>query len=104
MPNYPRPCPKCGQVLERDGFAIDRSKASGRKSHCKQCDRTRKNAYYAAHAAEWIAQRAAAREAAWLAELESRAEEHRARVAEADELHAAQVRAQKKLLRSLGVL
>ena len=104
MPDFPRPCPKCGALTERDGFAIDRSKASGRKSHCKACDRARRNAYYAAHAAEWNAQRAAAREAAWLAELESRAEVHRARVEAAKKLHAAQLRAQKKLLRSLGVL
>jgi hypothetical protein len=34
-------CPRCGRDLPVAAFAIDRSKASGRKSHCKACDRER---------------------------------------------------------------
>jgi hypothetical protein len=57
MPSYPRPCPKCGVTTDEDGFAIDGSKASGRKSHCKVCDRQRGQAYYAEHRDEFQARR-----------------------------------------------
>jgi hypothetical protein len=66
-----------------EGFGVDRHAAAGRKSHCKACDRKRRKGYYAAHKDEWSAQRAAAREAAWQAELEAQVEEHRKRVAAA---------------------
>jgi hypothetical protein len=84
-------------------FPVDSSKASGRKSYCKACDRKRRKGYYAAHKDELYAQRAAVREAARQAELEALAEEHRERVAAAKKLHAAQVRRQKEFLRSIGV-
>jgi hypothetical protein len=47
--------------------------------------------------------RLAAREAAWQAELEAQVEDSRKKVAAAKRLHAAQVRRQKELLRSIGV-
>ena len=47
--------------------------------------------------------RAAAREAAWQAELEALRKEHRKRAAATKKLHAAQVRRQKEFLRSIGV-
>ena len=84
-------------------FPVDSSKASGRRSYCKACDRRRGRAYYDARKDELYAQRVAAREAAWQAELEAQVEPHRKRVAAAKKLHEAQVRNQKKLLRSLGV-
>jgi hypothetical protein len=84
-------------------FPVDSNKASGRKSHCKDCDRQRGRAYYAAHRDELYAQREAAREAAWQAELEALAVEYKKRVAEQKRLHATQVRRQKELLRSIGV-
>ena len=71
MPNYPKPCPKCGVMTEEEGFGVDRSKTSGRRSYCKACDRRRGNAYYAKHKDELYAAREAAREAAWQAELKA---------------------------------
>ena len=68
-------------------FGLDRSKTSGRRSYCKACDRRRGRAYYAAHKDELYAQRAAAREAAWQAELEALEVEHRKRVAAQKKLH-----------------
>jgi hypothetical protein len=74
----------------------------GARSYCKACGRRRGRAYYDAHKDELLAKRVAAREAAWQAELEAQEEESRKRVAAAKELHAAQVRRQKELLRSIG--
>jgi len=103
VPSYPRPCPRCGVLTADCDFGVDRSKASGRRSYCKVCDRRRGRAYYDAHKDELLAKRVTAREAAWQAELEAQAEESRKRVAAAKELHAAQVRRQKEVLRSIGV-
>ena len=44
-----RRCSRCGWELALDMFAIDRSKASGLKSHCKACDNEKSRAYYAAN-------------------------------------------------------
>jgi hypothetical protein len=85
------------------GFRVDRSKASGRRSYCRECDRQRRRGYYAEHRDELHAQRQAVREAAWQAELEALAEEHRKRIVAAEKLHAAQSRRQKEFLRSIGV-
>jgi hypothetical protein len=49
--------------LERDSFAVDRSKASGR-SRCRRCDSERAKGYYAAHREELLAKLRARREAA----------------------------------------
>jgi hypothetical protein len=84
-------------------FGVDRSKRGGRRSYCKTCDRRRGRAYYDARKDELYAQRVAAREAAWQAELEALAVEHKKRVVAAKKLHAAQVRRQKEFLRSIGV-
>jgi hypothetical protein len=46
------------------GFSVDRSKASGRRSYCRECDRRRRRAYDAEHREELYAQREAVREAA----------------------------------------
>jgi hypothetical protein len=67
-------------------FGVDRSKACGRRSYCKACDRRRGRAYYDARKDELYAKRAAAREAAWQAELEAQVEPHRKRVAAAKKL------------------
>jgi hypothetical protein len=75
----------------------------GRRSYCKGCDRRRGRAYYAAHRDELYAQREAAREAVWQAELGTLVPEHRKKVAAVKKLHAAQVRRQKEFLRSIGV-
>jgi hypothetical protein len=37
-------------------FGVDRSKACGRRSNCKACDRRRRRAYYDAHKDEFYAQ------------------------------------------------
>jgi hypothetical protein len=103
MPSYPRPCPRCGVITAEADFGVDPSTTAGRRSYCKACDRRRGRAYYDAHKDELYAKRAAAREAAWQAELEALVVEHRKRVASQKKLHAAQVRRQKKLLRELGV-
>ncbi|HEX3609334.1 MAG TPA: hypothetical protein VHU14_06670 [Solirubrobacterales bacterium] len=42
-------CPRCGLAFTPADFAIDRSKASGDKSHCKDCDRRRFRSYYPAN-------------------------------------------------------
>jgi hypothetical protein len=42
-------CSKCGEALRIREFARDRSKASGRKSHCKACDREKARRYYEAN-------------------------------------------------------
>lgn len=103
MPSYPKPCPKCGVIRAEDGFSIDRSKASGRKSHCKICDRQRAQAYHDTHKDELYAKREAVREAAGQAELKALERRHRRKVAAARKLHDAQVRRQKAFLRSIGV-
>ena len=82
-------------MTDEDGFGIDRSKASGRKSHCKACDRLRGRAYYAEHRDELYAQREAVREAAWQTHLKELEKEHRKRVAANKKLHDAQVRRQR---------
>jgi hypothetical protein len=41
-----RKCPKCGELRKIIEFARDRSKASGRKSHCKVCDNAKARRYY----------------------------------------------------------
>jgi hypothetical protein len=84
-------------------FGVDRTKACGGRSYCKDCDRRRGRAYYDAHKEEVYARRVAAREAAWQAELEAQVEESTKRVAAAKKMHVAQVRRQKELLRSIGV-
>jgi hypothetical protein len=103
MPSYPRPCPKCGVLTEEEDFGIDHSKTSGRRSHCKDCDRRRGRAYYAEHRDELYAKREAVGEAARQAELKELEKEHRKRVAANEKLHEAQVRRQKEFLRSIGV-
>jgi hypothetical protein len=103
MPSYPRPCPKCGVTTDEDGFGIDGSKSSGRKSYCKACDRRRSSAYYTEHRDEFRARREAVREAEWQAHLKELEKEHRKRRAAQEKIHAAQVRRQKKFLRSIGV-
>jgi hypothetical protein len=103
VPSYPRVCPRCGVLTAEAGFGLDRSKKAGRRSYCKACDRRRGRAYYDAHKDELYAQRKAVREAAWQAELEALAVEHKKRFAAAKELHAAQARHQKEFLRSIGV-
>jgi hypothetical protein len=90
-------------MTAENGFSVDRSKASGRRSYCRECDRQRRRDYYAAHRDELYAQREAAREAAWQAELEALTVEHKKRLTAAKKLHAAQVRRQKEFLRSIGV-
>jgi hypothetical protein len=89
-------------TVEAD-FGLHRSKACGRRSYCKACDPRRGRAYYDARKDELHTRRAAAREAAWQADLEAQEEESRKRVAAARRLHAAQVRRQKEFLRSIGV-
>jgi hypothetical protein len=42
-------CYLCGFERPVDDFARDRSKASGRKSLCRSCDRERSRAYYREH-------------------------------------------------------
>jgi hypothetical protein len=89
-------------MTPEDGFGADSSKASGR-SYCKVCDRRRGRAYYDAHRDELYARRQAEHDAAREAALEALKVEHRKRVAETARIHAAHVRSQKELLRSLGV-
>jgi hypothetical protein len=84
-------------------FGVDRSKTGGRRSYCKACDRRRGRAYYDAHKDALLAQRVAAREAAWQAELEALEMEQQKRVAAAKRLNAERVRRQKALLAELGV-
>jgi hypothetical protein len=81
MPDYPRVCPGCHVLTEESGFARDRSKTSGHRSYCRDCDRQRARAYYAAHRDELYAQREAAREKAWREKLEALEKEHRKKVA-----------------------
>jgi hypothetical protein len=103
LPEYPRPCPRCGIVTAEDGFAVDRSKASGRKSHCRECDRRRCQVWYDAHKDALYAQREAVREAAWQAHLAALAQMHRKKVAAAKKEAEAGALRQREFLRSLGV-
>jgi hypothetical protein len=41
-----RTCPRCDETKPETGFAKDATKASGRKSHCKACDREKARRYY----------------------------------------------------------
>lgn len=45
-PENLRRCSRCGDTKLDRGFARDRSKASGFKSHCKDCDAERAKHYY----------------------------------------------------------
>jgi hypothetical protein len=45
-PEKLRRCSRCGESKPDRGFARDRSKASGLKSHCKDCDNLRKKLDY----------------------------------------------------------
>jgi hypothetical protein len=86
---YPRACSRCPALTAEEGFALDRSKASGRRSYCKACDRRRGRAYYDAHKDELYAQREAIREAARQADLAALADTHRERVEAAKSVAAA---------------
>ena len=44
-----RRCPGCLETKPVGEFAVDRHKASGRKSRCKACDREKARAYYLAN-------------------------------------------------------
>jgi hypothetical protein len=50
-----RECPNCGELRKIAEFARDRSKASGRKSHCKLCDAAKAKSYYEANRERVIA-------------------------------------------------
>ena len=84
-------------------FGLDRSKASGRRSSCKACDRKRAACYYDAHKDELRAQREAVREAAWQAHLAALAVTHKKKVAAAKKEAEAGARRLRELLRELGV-
>jgi hypothetical protein len=103
MPDYPRPCPRCGLLTEEEGFGIDRSKASGRKSHCRACDRRHGRAYYDAHREEQRASRLAAKEAAREGERKEFEKLSRERIAAAHRAHAEGVRRQRELFAEIGV-
>ena len=77
MPEYPRLCPRCREPLGEEAFAVDRSKASGRKAHCKACDRERAKTYYQEHRDERRARHEAKRDAEALAAVRMRVEERR---------------------------
>jgi hypothetical protein len=53
--NDGRKCPRCGELRNIGEFALDPSKASGRKSLCKPCDAAKSRAYYAANRERVIA-------------------------------------------------
>jgi hypothetical protein len=89
--------------MAEDGFAVDRSKASGRKSHCRACDARRAHSWYAEHREELYAQREAGRGAARQAHLAALAVTQKKKVAAAKKEHEAGVRRQRELLKSLGV-
>jgi hypothetical protein len=76
-------------MREEEGFGVDRSKTSGRKSHCKTCDRERAKAYYAERRDELYARREAVREAAWQAHLKQLEKEHKKKVAAMKKAHEA---------------
>lgn len=59
-PDSTKSCSNCGDVLELDEFPRDRSKADGRKSICRACDRAKAKAYYEANREQVLA-RASAR-------------------------------------------
>lgn len=42
-------CIRCNREFPFEAFAVDRSKASGRSSFCRECDRVRSRDYYAAN-------------------------------------------------------
>ena len=97
---FPRKCPGCGTLTPEDGFGVDRHQPSGRRSLCRVCHRHDAKVY---HATIRKPRRLAALEAERAAELEALEKEHRKRAATMKKLHAAQVRHQKKFLRSVGV-
>ncbi len=54
-PDLTGTCFRCGERKPAGEFYADRSKASGRKSICKACDRAKGRAYYAQNAERVIA-------------------------------------------------
>ena len=77
MSDYPRVCPRCRELLGEKAFSVDRSKASGHKSHCRACDRDWAKRYYEGRRDELRARRVAKRSAAAEASRLRRAEERR---------------------------
>ena len=55
-------CYRCRRFLPVEAFAADKSKASGRKSICRACDRAKSRAYYVANRERKIAAVKARRE------------------------------------------
>jgi hypothetical protein len=53
--NSMKRCPKCGRMLDLGRFSVDRSKRTGRKSSCRDCDKARCKAYYAANREDVLA-------------------------------------------------
>jgi hypothetical protein len=98
MPNYPRPCPKCGVITERDGFSVDQHAPSGRKALCRECDRKKARAYYEAHKDERRAERQATRQAAYEADLDAKIKEKRPMLEAKKRAHRAAVARQDALL------
>jgi hypothetical protein len=66
-----RVCPGCGDLKEPGEFAVDRSKRSGRKSRCKECDREQARRYYAEHREERLAKLTGERRAAGIPRRDS---------------------------------
>ncbi len=54
-------CYRCGERKPTSSFYADKSKASGRKSICKACDRAKARSYYAENAPRVIARVIASR-------------------------------------------
>lgn len=50
-----RQCPRCEVSQPTSNFAVDVSKSSGRKSHCRACDNRKSRRWYAANREQRIA-------------------------------------------------
>ncbi len=90
-------------MTEETDFGIDASKKTGRKSHCKACDRERAKAYYDAHKDEFYARRQAVREAEREAQLKALEKQQRKRLAAVRAAHEEGVRRQKALFAEWGL-
>jgi hypothetical protein len=103
MPDSSQRCTGCAVVREMDAFSRDKSKPSGRRPRCRDCERQRAAEWYDSRRNELYARRQALREAERAAELKALEPEHRKTVAAAKKAAEAGAKRQRALLAELGV-
>jgi hypothetical protein len=100
MSTFPRECTSGGVITPEEGFYLDRSSSSGRKSRCKTCYRRDVNAY---NDAVRKPRRIAVLEAEFEIKMKALERERKRRVRAARKAAEEGAKRQRELLRELGV-